>query len=130
MDADELRNLTATLIAQLSDRDAQLAERDAELSAKAAQLASSNEEIKHKQLKIDQLLHEMATLKRWRFGRHSEQLDPVQRSLLDESIDADIEAISLEIEALKEKPTSAPKLQPRRVSLPAAFTRPGNCHRP
>ena len=46
----------------------------------------------------------MATLKRWRYGRRSEQLDAVQRSLLDESIDADLEAISLEIEALREKP--------------------------
>jgi transposase len=45
----------------------------------------------------------MATLKRRRYDRRSEQLDVVQRSLLDESIDADIEAISLEIEALKEK---------------------------
>ena len=119
LNAKELRNLTATLIAQLSDREAKLAEReaqiierDAELSARTAQLASRNEELKHKQLKIDQLTHEMATLKRWRYGRHSEQLDVVQRSLLDESIDEDIEAISLEIEALKEQPSTAPKQKP------------------
>jgi transposase len=109
MDADELRNLTTTLLAQLASRD---------------------NELKAKQLKIDQLMHEMATLKRWRFDRHSERLDVVQRSLLDESIDADIEAISLEIEALKEKPASAPKLQPRRVSLPAAFPRREIRHEP
>jgi len=60
----------------------------------------------------------MAVLKRWRFDRRSEQLDVVQRSLLDESIEADIEAISLELEALKEKPAAAPKEQPRRVALP------------
>src|ERR1700722_10451095 len=97
LNAKELRNLTATLIAQLSDREqklaereAQIIERDAELSARTAQLASRNEELKHKQLKIDQLTHEMATLKRWRYGRHSEQLDVVQRSLLDESLDEDI----------------------------------------
>jgi hypothetical protein len=42
------------------------------------------------------------------------------RSLLDESIDADIEAISLEIEALQEKSPTAHKAQPRRrVALPA-----------
>jgi hypothetical protein len=63
----------------------------------------------------------MATLKRWRYGRHSEQLEAVQRSLLDESIDADLEAISLEIDALREKPPSAPKSPPRRVALPASF---------
>src|SRR6202790_1033655 len=123
MNAAELRNLTATLIAQL-------AERDAERSAHAALIAKRDAEIKAKQLKIDQLTHEMATLKRWRYDRRSEQLDVVQRSLLDESIDADIEAISLEIEALKEKPASAPKSKPRRVSLPTSFPRREIRHEP
>jgi chromosome segregation ATPase len=113
MDAAELRNLTATLLlAQLADRDAQLADLDAECSAHAALIAKRDAEIKAKQLKIDQLTHEMAILKRYRFDRRSEQMDPVQRSLLDESIDADIEAISLEIEALKEKPAAPPKEKP------------------
>src|SRR5262249_37553532 len=60
----------------------------------------------------------------------SEQLDAVQRSLLDESIDADLEAISLEIESLQEKPASAPKSKPRRVALPAAFPRRDIRHEP
>ena len=106
MDAEELRNLTAALIVQLAEREAQITERE--------------QELKHKQLKIDQLTHEMATLKRWRYGRHSEQLDAVQRSLFDESIDADIEAISLEIEALKDKPSSAPKSKPSRTGRPTS----------
>jgi transposase len=107
MDAEQLRDLTATLYGQLAERE--------------AQLATSNEELKRRQLKIDQLTHEMATLKRWRYGRHSEQLDAVQRSLLDESIDADLEAISLEIDVLRERPSSAPKSQPRRMALPGRF---------
>jgi transposase len=119
MDAAELRNLAATLYAQL-------AERDTERAAHAALVA----ELKVKQLKIDQLTHEMAILKRWKFDRRSEQMDVVQRSLLDESIDADIEAISLELEALSEKPASPPKQQPRRVALPAAFQRREIRHEP
>jgi len=87
-------------------------------------------ELKHKQLKIDQLTYEMATLKRWRYGQHSEKLDVVQRSLLDESLDEDIEAISREIEALKETPPSAPKSKPRRVALPASFPRRDIPHEP
>jgi hypothetical protein len=83
MDAWELRDLTAALIAKLQERDQVLSRRD--------------EELKYKQLKIDQLTHEMAVLKRWRYGKRSEQFDAVQRSLLDESIDADLEAIELEI---------------------------------
>ena len=54
----------------------------------------------------------------------------MQRSLLDESIDADIQAISLEIEALEEKSPTAPKVQPRRVALPAQFPRREIRHEP
>jgi len=123
MNANQLRDLAATLSSQLAERDARISEHE-------AQLARRDEELKYKQLKIDQLTHEMATLKRWRYGRRSEELDAVQRSLLDESIDADIEAISLEIEALQERAPSAPKLRPRRVALPAAFPRRDVPHEP
>src|SRR3984957_11930838 len=119
MDAGELRSLAATLYAQL-------AERDTERATHAALIA----ELKAKQLKIDQLTHEMATLKRWQFDRRSEQMDVMQRSLLDESIDADIEAIGLELQALNERPASPPKQQPRRVALPATFPRRDIHHEP
>jgi transposase len=114
MDAEELRDLSATLLVQLAERESLLASRDKELKAK--------------QQKIDQLTHEMAILKRYRFDRKSEQMDPMQRSLLDESIDADIEAIFLEIEALKVTPV--PKEKPRRVALPASFPRREIRHEP
>lgn len=109
MNAEELRNLNATLLAQLASRD---------------------QELKAKQLKIDQLTHEMAILKRYRFDRRSEQMDPLQRSLLDESIDADIEAISLEIEALNDKTSAPPKEKPRRAALPASLPRRDIRHEP
>jgi transposase len=137
MDANQLRDLTSTLLTQLAERDAQISQQHAELSAQTAVIASRDEaiarrdnELKHKQLKIDQLTHEMATLKRYRFGRHSEQLDIVQRSLLDETIDADIEAIALEIEALKMPSLPALKEKPRRVALPASFRRRDVLHEP
>jgi transposase len=123
MDAEELRNLSATLLAQLAERDLELIKRE-------ALLASRDNELKAKQLKIDQLTHEMAILKRYRFDRKSEQMDPVQRSLLDESIDADIEAIFLEIEALKLPLAVQPKEKPRRVALPAALPRREIHHEP
>jgi transposase len=72
MNAQELRDLATALFTQVTQKD---------------------QELKFKQLKIDQLTHEMALLKRWRFGRRSEQLDALQRSLLEESIDEDLEAI-------------------------------------
>ena len=80
MNAQELRDLTTSLFAQVSQQ---------------------SQELKHKQLKIDQLTHEMAVLKRWQFGKRSEKLNPAQRSLLEETIDADLEAIERELEALQ-----------------------------
>jgi transposase len=123
MDAEALRDLSATLLAQLAERDAALSQRD-------SLLARRDQELKAKQMKIDQLTHEMAILKRYRFDRKSEQMDPTQSSLLDESIDADIEAIFLEIEALKVIPAAPQKEKPRRVALPAAFPRREVRHEP
>jgi transposase len=105
----KLRNLTSTLYASSPNA----MRRSANNTLNSAQTARERDqviahrELKAKQLKIDQLTHEMAILKRYRFDRHSEQLDVMQRSLLDESIDADIEAISLEIEALKKSRLAA-----------------------
>ena len=65
MNAQELRDLTTALFTQLNAKDEQLTAKDQELT--------------FKQLRIDQLTHEMAILKRWRFGRRSEQLDSAQR---------------------------------------------------
>jgi transposase len=122
MDAQELRDLTAALFAKLQLRESELTERDAILSRR-------DEELKYKQLKIDQLTHEMAVLKRWRFAKRSEQLDAVQLRLLDESIDADLQAIELEIEALRE-PSTKPKGQPRREALPKDLPRHDIPHEP
>ncbi len=80
MNAQELRDLATSLFAQVTQKD---------------------HELKHKQLKIDQLTHEMAILKRWQFGRRSERLDPAQRSLLEETIDADLEAIEPELPSVR-----------------------------
>ena len=111
MNADQLRDLTASLIAQVTQKD---------------------RELQFKQLKIEQLTHEMATLKRWRFARRSEQLNAVQRSLLEESIDEDLEAIGLELKELQSSHKAAPppKEKPRRVALPADLPRIEFHHEP
>jgi len=110
MSAEALREFTAGLLGQLAQKD---------------------ETIKVKQLKIDQLTHEMGILKRWRFGRRSEQLESGQRSLLEESIDEDLEAIGVELEALQEPPTDRPqKDKPRRTALPGHLPRREIHHEP
>jgi transposase len=94
-------------------------------------LASKDRELRHKQLKIEQLTHEMALLKRWKFAARSEQLHGAQRSLLDETIEADLEAIALELATLRSpQHAQAPKDQPKRSPLPAHLPRVEVRHEP
>jgi hypothetical protein len=72
-------------------------------------------EVRHKQATIEKLTHEMAVLKRLKFAARSEAFTGEQKSLLEEAIDADLEALSRELE--REQPTpprAAPKEQPKR----------------
>jgi hypothetical protein len=48
MDADQLRNLTSTLLAELAERDAQISQQHAELSAQTAVIASRDQVIAHR----------------------------------------------------------------------------------
>lgn len=114
----------------------QLARMDAEsLRALAAQLITEVSDVRResslRQLRIDQLTHEIAILKRWKFARRSEQLSPTQRHLFEETIEADLEAIGLELEALKDVEQRArPKQKPRRTPLPEHLSRTEIRHEP
>ena len=81
----------------------------------------------HLQAINDKLTHEIAILKRHRFARRSEILNPKQASLLDELIDADIGAIEEELARAGEQLANAskekPKQKPRRTPLPPALPR-------
>ena len=107
----------------------------AELRVFAAQLLLRNTDLERtvtfKQLKIDQLTHEMAIHKRWKFAARSEQLHGEQRQLFDETIEADLEAIALELTALQNvEAKSEPKQTPRRAPLPANLPRTEVRHEP
>ena len=60
MDAQQLRQFAANLIETV---------------------VSNDRELQYQQLKIEQLTHEMAVLKRWKFAARSQQLHGTQRSL-------------------------------------------------
>ena len=110
MNAQQLRQFAAGLIERVTRQD---------------------HELRHKQLKIEQLTHEMALLKRWKFAARSEQLHGAQGSLLEETIDADIEAIAVELATLSSvEPVSPPKDKPKRSPLPAHLPRVDVCHEP
>jgi transposase len=110
MDAQQLREFAADLIETLAGKD---------------------RELQYKQLKIEQLSHEMAVLKRWKFAARSEQLHGEQRSLLDEAIDADLEAIAAELATLRSPEHTPPaKNPPKRSPLPAHLPRVDVRHEP
>ena len=129
MDAQQLRVLAEGLMTKLVDKDQQLA-------AHQQSLVSKDQEIHFKQTKIDLLTHEIARYKRLQFAAKSEKLHADQRSLLDETLDADLAALEAELQALSPAPAeqadtaATPKAKPRRTALPAHLPRVEIQHEP
>jgi len=132
LNAEQLHALTRDLIAQIANREQQINARDQQIATLDQVITSKDREIKYRQAKIDQLTHEMAVLKRWKFGRSREQLDAGQASLLDESVDADIAAIEQELQDLTPaaKTDTQTRQQPKRAALPAELPRVDVQHEP
>src|SRR3990167_5483077 len=84
-----------------------------------------------KQATIDKLTHENAYLKRLKFAAQSERFSAEQRSLLEETLDEDLQAVSDEIDELStdDKPVRV-KEQPKRQPLPAHLPRVDIHHQP
>ncbi len=85
-----------------------------------------------KQATIDKLTHENAILKRLKFAAQSERFSAEQRSLLDETLDEDLQAVNEEIAQLQRDETLPPKArqQPKRQALPASLPRTDIHHEP
>jgi hypothetical protein len=146
LNAEQLRELARDLIAQVASRDQTISAREQQIDAHNLHIdtldqqitnldqaiTAKDREILYRQAKIDQLTHEMAVLKRWKFGRSREQLDAGQASLLDETIDADIAAIGQELQDLATPDTAAkePRQQPKRAALPPELPRVELHHEP
>lgn len=94
--------------------------------------AQQEQQLRFKQATIDKLTHENAILKRLKFAAQSERFCAEQRSLLDETLDADLQAVSDEIDQLPGNDTrrKASKDQPKRQALPAHLPRTELRHEP
>jgi hypothetical protein len=55
-------------------------------------------ELKHQQTLLDKLTYEMAILKRLKFAAKTEALNADQRSLLEEALEKDLQAVDDELE--------------------------------
>ena len=114
-----------------TDSPASLAEAQALLAQLQQQLLQRDQHIHLLELKNQKLTHELASLKRLRFGRKAESLPIEQRSLFEDDLDQDLAAISAELEpALPE--TTPRKSRPRagRQPLPDHLERVEIRHEP
>ena len=103
----------------------------AELEKNVELLAQRERELSFKQTLIDKLTHENAMLKRLKFAAKSEAYPADQKSLLEETLDMDLAAVSAEIEVLQ--PASKPaegKGQAKRQVLPPHLPRRELRHEP
>lgn len=117
LDTEQLRSLAARLLKRVEHLD--------------TQLASLDKEVLHQKTRNQQLIHEIAQLKRHRFAKRSESFSPDQASLLDDLIETDLAAIEAELEILAPKPAQvAVRQQPKRTALPAEFPRTLIHHEP
>jgi transposase len=84
------------------------------------QVEGYEKEGRWKDAKIESLTFEIARLKRWKFAAQTEGLNVEQLRLFEESLEADIEAVEAQLEALKSKPAQAdePKSKAKRKPFP------------
>ena len=99
------------------------------LRATQQMVQSHRREVAFKQATIDKLTHEMAVLKRLKFAAKSEAFTAEQKSLIEETLDADLAALAAEIEV--HQPTRPEdKQQPKRQPLPTQLPRREVRHEP
>lgn len=113
----QLRELAAQLMSTVQAQDEAIAQRD--------------KAITRYKVREEQLTHELALLKRHRFGKRSEGLNKLQLALLDSLVDEDLAAIETELEKLSVKaPEQCERQQPKRQALPKSLPRTEIRHEP
>lgn len=97
-----------------------------------ARIERHNHEIDWRVAKLEKLAYEIAHLRRMKFSARSEQFSAQQKTLFDESVDADIAALEAELEDLKTPPPAGDKKNapPKRTALPQELARIEIRHEP
>lgn len=113
------------------DSSASLAEAQALLAQLQQQLLQRDQQIQRLELKNQKLAHELAALKRIRFGRKAESLPLEQRSLFEEDLDQDLAAINAELQPTPpETSIRKPRHRAGRQPLPEHLERVEVRHEP
>ena len=85
---EQLRQLAADLIMRAEQQDQVIQAQGQALQQRDQVIQARDQSIQQRDLKIGQLTHEVALLKRHKYGQRSEHLNVLQISLLDEVVDA------------------------------------------
>lgn len=119
------------LAARVREQQRVLEQLQAQIRQYEQAIAQSTALVREKDATIARLTHEIAVLRRLRFGKKSEQLGSAQLSLLEETVAEDIAAIEQELEQLRETPrTQAQPATARRQPLPPELPRVEIRHEP
>jgi len=122
-----------------AERNAELLHiKETEIQEKNTVILAKDAAIKAKDFKIEALTHELAHIRRMRYGVKSEALSKVQQDLFEETLTTDLAAIEAEIEQLADSQPGETVVKPKRPSagrqpLPAHLPRieirhePENC---
>lgn len=100
------------------------------VQAQSQVLEQQATDLKHKQALLDKLTYEMAILKRLKFAAKSEALALDQRSLLDEALEEDLQAVAEEIEQMQPPEQRPQRAKAKRLPLPAQLPRQEFAHEP
>ena len=96
-----------------------------------SQVDSIGQKVHHLETVNEQLVHEIAILKRHKHAKRSEQLSPDQGGLLDDLLDTDNASIEAELKTVNPPPAPAESRQePKRAPLPQQFPRTVIHHEP
>lgn len=113
-----------------------------ELSAQSRQIEQHQQatqryerEIKFKDAKLEKVTFELARLKAWKFGAHTERLNAQQRQMFEDTAAEDEAALQAQLDALQGQASPAantdkPKRTPRRQKLPEHLRRIEHRHEP
>lgn len=118
---EQLRALAAQLMQRVEMLDHQVDTLGKTVSTMGNTVETMGKKINRDQTVIEKLPHEIAQLKRMKFAKRSEQMNPEQASLFDDLIDTDIAAIDAELQSLQAVIAPAEKKQKPKYT-PGVFT--------
>lgn len=131
LQAEDLQGLSPGVVAELATRLL------AELKVRTEQAERDAKTIRFKDAKLEKITFELARLKAWKFGAHTERLNAEQRQMFETTAAEDEADLAAQLAALQGHDTSAngapssgPKAQPRRKPLPDHLRRVDHHHEP